>query len=112
MSEKLPDAPSTVQYEAKDTVGMVLMGSEEAEAAVQMLREQRPDLTITYDQCYYSIDGRGKIEIDLDELSDRMGREITVSDFLVIFSSFYGRVDMDEKRFGIYAELLGLEEPK
>lgn len=112
MSEKLPDDNRHVQYEAKDTVGMVLMGSEEAEAAVQMLREQRPDLTITYDECFYSIDGRGKIEIDLAELSDRMGREITVPDFLVVFSSFYGRVNMDEKRFGVYAEMLGLEDRK
>ncbi|MGH8007656.1 MAG: MmoB/DmpM family protein, partial [Candidatus Binatia bacterium] len=99
-------------YEAKDTVGMVLMGSEEAEAAVQMLREQRPDLTITYTDCFYSIDGRGKIEIDLAELSDRMGREITVQDFLVVFSTFYGRINMDEKCFGVYADMLGLEDPK
>jgi hypothetical protein len=112
MSEKPPEAPRRVQYEAKDTVGMVLMGSEEAEATVQMLREQRPDLTITYDQCYYSIDGRGKIEIDLVELGERLGREMTVPDFLVIFSSYYGRVDMEEKRFGVYAELLGLETPQ
>ncbi|MGH8010266.1 MAG: MmoB/DmpM family protein, partial [Candidatus Binatia bacterium] len=62
MSEQLPNDNKHVQYEAKDTVGMVLMGSEEAEAAVQMLREQRPDLTITYTDCFYSIDGRGKIE--------------------------------------------------
>ncbi|MGH7965176.1 MAG: MmoB/DmpM family protein, partial [Candidatus Binatia bacterium] len=57
-------------------------------------------------------DGRGKIEIDLAELSDRMGREITVQDFLVVFSTFYGRINMDEKCFGVYADMLGLEDPK
>jgi propane monooxygenase coupling protein len=103
MSEKL-------QYEAQDTVGMVLMGSEEAEVVVEMLREQRPDLTITHDECYYSIEGRGKIEIDLAEVSDRLGRDLDVSSFLVIMSSYYGRVKIEEGRFGVYAELLDLED--
>ncbi len=112
MNEKLPGDNRKLHYEAKDTVGMVLMGSEEAEVVVQMLREQRPDLTITHDQCYYSIDGWGKIEVDLAELSERLGRDIDVSDFLVVFSSYYGRVKVEEKRFGIYAELFDLEEPQ
>lgn len=102
MSEKL--------YEAQDTVGMVLMGSEEAEAAVEMLREKRPDLSITDDGCFYSISGTGNIEIDLDEMGERLGRDLTATDFQVVLSSFYGRVRFDEKRFGVYAELLDLEE--
>ena len=105
MEEKL-------RYEAKDTVGMVLMGSEEAEVVVEILREERPDLTITHDECYYSIEGRGKIEIDLVEVSERLGRDLNVPSFLVIMSSYYGRVKMDEQRFGIYADLLDLEEPQ
>jgi hypothetical protein len=96
-------------YEAQDTVGMVLMGSEEAEATVEMLREKRPDLAITDDGCFYSIAGTGNIEIDLQELGERLGRELTPTDFQVVLSSFYGRVRLDEKCFGVYAELLDLE---
>ena len=99
-----------LQYEAKDTVGMVLMGSEEAEVVVEMLREQRPDLTITNDGCYYSIEGRGKIEVDLVEVGERLGRDLSVSSFLVVMSSYYGRVRIEEQRFGIYADLLDLED--
>ncbi|MCS6927606.1 MAG: MmoB/DmpM family protein [Candidatus Binatia bacterium] len=98
-----------LHYEAKDTVGMVLMGSEEAKVIVDLLHEQRPDLTITDDGCYYSIEGKGKIEIDLDEVSERLGRELDVPSFLVIMSSFYGRVHVEERRFGVYAELLDLD---
>ncbi len=101
--------PEKLHYEAKDTVGMVLMGSEEAEVVVEMLREQRPDLTITHNDCYYSIEGRERIEIDLAEVSDRLGRDLDVSSFLVIMSSYYGRVKIEEQCFGIYAELLDLE---
>lgn len=103
MSEKL--------YEAQDTVGMVLMGSEEAEVVIEMLREQRPDLTIRDDGCFYSINGTGNIEIDLKEMSERLGREVTSTAFLIILSSYYGRINIEDGRLGVYAELIGLEEP-
>jgi hypothetical protein len=34
-----------------------------------------------------------------------------MSSFLVIMSSYYGRVNIEEERFGVYADLLDLEEP-
>lgn len=99
----------TLHYGAQDTVGMVLMGSEEAEVVVEMLREQRPDLTIIHNDCYYSIEGRGNIEIDLAEVGERLGRDLDMSSFLVVMSSYYGRVKIEEQRFGVYAELLDLD---
>jgi len=100
----------TLHYEAQDTVGMVLMGSEEAEVVVEMLREQRPDLIITHNDCYYSIEGRGNIEIDLAEVGERLGRDLEMSSFLVVMSSYYGRVNIEEQRFGVYADLLDLDD--
>jgi hypothetical protein len=100
----------TLQYQAQDTVGMVLMGSEEAEVVVEILREQRPDLTITHNDCYYSIEGRGNIEIDLAEVGERLGRDLEMSSFLVVMSSYYGRVKIEEQRFGVYADLLDLDD--
>jgi hypothetical protein len=100
----------TLQYQAQDTVGMVLMGSEEAEVVVEILREQRPDLTITHNDCYYSIEGCGNIEIDLAEVGERLGRDLEMSSFLVVMSSYYGRVKIEEQRFGVYAELLDLDD--
>jgi hypothetical protein len=95
---------------ARNTVGLVLMGSEEADVAVEMLREERPDLRITKTNCYYMIEGEGKIEIDVTEVGERLGRELDVPSFLVIMSSYYGRAQVDEQKFGVYAEMLQLEE--
>jgi hypothetical protein len=95
---------------ARDTVGMVLMGSEEADVAVEMLREERPDLRITKTNCYYMIEGEDKIEIDVREVGERLGKELDVPSFLVVMSSYYGRAQVEEHKFGVYAEMLQLED--
>jgi hypothetical protein len=95
---------------ARDTVGLVLMGSEEADVAVELLRTERPDLRISKTNCYYLIEGEGKIEIDVNEVGERLGRELDVPSFLVIMSSYYGRAQVDEHKFGVYSEMLQLED--
>ena len=94
---------------ARNTVGLVLMGSEEADVAVEMLREERPDLRITKTNCHYMIEGEEKNEIDVNEVGERLGRELDVPSFLVVMSSYYGRAQVDEQKFGVYAEMLQLE---
>ena len=98
------------KIEARNTVGIVLMGSEEADVAVKMLQEERPDLRITKTNCYYMIEGEDKIEIDVREVGERLGKDLDVPSFLVIMSSYYGRAQVDEHTFGVYAEMLQLEE--
>ena len=95
---------------ARDTVGLVLMGSEEADVAVEILQEERPDLRITKTNCYYMIEGEGKIEIDVNQVGERLGRALDVPSFLVVMSSYYGRAQVEGQKFGVYAELLQLEE--
>jgi hypothetical protein len=95
---------------ARDTVGIVLMGSEEADVAVEMLREERPDLRITKELTYYLIEGEGKIEIDVNAVGERLGRDLDVPSFLVVMSSYYGRAQVDDHKFGVYAEMLQLED--
>ena len=95
---------------ARDTVGMILMGSEEADVAVEMLREERPDLRITKTNCYWMIEGEGKIEVDVNAVGERLGRDLDVPSFLVVMSSYYGRAQVDEHMFGVYAEMLQLED--
>jgi hypothetical protein len=98
------------KIEARNTVGIILMGSEEADVAVAMLREERPDLRISKTNCYYMIEGEDKIEIDVRAVGERLGKDLDVPSFLVIMSSYYGRAQVDEHTFGVYAEMLQLEE--
>jgi propane monooxygenase coupling protein len=95
---------------ARDTVGMVLMGSEEADVAVEMLREERPDLRITKTNCYWMIEGEGKIEVDVNAVGERLGRDLDIPSFLVVMSSYYGRAQVSEHIFGVYSEMLQLED--
>ena len=97
------------KVEARNTVGLVLMGSEEADAAVEVLREKRPDLRITRTNCYYMIEGEDRIEIDVREVGERLGRDLDVPAFLVVMSSYYGRAQVGEDKFGVYSEMLQLE---
>ncbi len=45
------------------------------------------------------------------EVGERLGRDLSMSSFLLIMSSYYARVNIEEERFGVYADLLDLEEP-
>lgn len=94
----------------RNTVGLVLMGSEESDVAVEMLREEHPDLKITKELTYYLIEGEGKIEIDVERLSERLGRPLDVPSFLVIMTSYYGRAQVTDNTFGVYSEMLQLED--
>jgi methane monooxygenase regulatory protein B len=98
------------KIEARDTVGLVLMGSEEADVAVEMLREEHPNLRITKTNCYWMIEGEGKIEVDVTAVGERLGRDLDVPTFLVVMSSYYGRAQVTENTFGVYAEMLQLED--
>src|SRR5215211_2141587 len=98
------------KIEARDTVGLVLMGSEEADVAVEMLREEHPNLRITKTNCYWMIEGEGKIEVDVAAVGERLGRDLDVPTFLVVMSSYYGRAQVNEHTFGVYSEMLQLEE--
>lgn len=97
---------------ARNTVGLVLMGSEEADVVVEMLREERPDLHITKTNCYYMIEGEDKIEIDVNDVGERLGRPFDVPSFLVVMTSYYGRAQVEDQKFGVYAEMLQLEEKR
>jgi propane monooxygenase coupling protein len=98
------------KIEARETVGLVLMGSEEADVTVEMLREEQPNLRITKTNCYWMIEGEGKIEVDVNEIGERLGRDLDMATFLVVMTSYYGRVQVTNNIFGVYAEMLQMGE--
>jgi propane monooxygenase coupling protein len=90
----------------RDTVGISLIGSEETTAAIEMVREQMPDVKVTDNDIYFKVEGEGKLRFDMDELSVRIGRPYTVHDFLVNMTSYYGRIVINDGVVEIHSEIL------
>jgi propane monooxygenase coupling protein len=90
----------------RETVGISLIGSEETTAAIAMVREMMPDAVITDNDCYYKVEGEGKLVFDMEELGDRIGRDYTVHDFLVNMTSYYGRIVINDGVVEIHSEIL------
>jgi MmoB/DmpM family len=87
------------------TVGISLMGSAEADAAVELLREECPDARISFRGCYYKIERDDLLELDMDKLSEHLGRTVTTEMFLVTMSSYYGRMDRTNSKIQIFADI-------
>lgn len=90
----------------RDTVGISLIGSAETSVAVEMVQDEMPDASITDNDCFYKVERDGVLRFDMAELSDRLGREYTVHDFLVNMTSYYGRIVISDGAVEIYADIL------
>jgi hypothetical protein len=88
------------------TVGICLMGSTEADAAVELMREEFPDARISFRDCYYKIERDDLLEFDMNRLSDRLGHELTTEMFLVTMSTYYGRMVRSNDKIQIFADIL------
>jgi propane monooxygenase coupling protein len=85
-------------------VGISLMVSEETEAAVDMIRQEFPDATIDFRDCFYKIERDGHLAFDMDELSERVGRDVPTTIFLVNMSSYYGRINVSDSTVELFPE--------
>ena len=88
------------------TVGICLMGSAEADAAVELMREDYPDAQISFRDCYYKIERDDLLEFDMDKLSDRLGHDLTTEMFLVSMSTYYGRMVRSNDKIQIFADIV------
>ena len=92
--------------QVRDAVGISLIGSAETTVAIEMVAEEMPDATITDNDCYYKIEREGLLSFSMAELSERLGRDYTVHDFLVNMTSYYGRIVVSDASVDIYADIL------
>jgi propane monooxygenase coupling protein len=90
----------------RDTVGISLIGSAETAVAIEMVADEMPDAKISDHDCYYKIEREGLLSFDMANLSDRLGRDYTVHDFLVNMTSYYGRIVVNDSSVEIYADIL------
>src|SRR6266542_2835297 len=59
-----------------------------------------------YDKLWTRIERDGLLEFDMANLSERLGRELTVHDFLVNMTSYYGRIVVQDGLVQIHSEIL------
>ena len=98
--------PAKDLTQVRDVVGISLIGSAETSVAVEMVADEMPDAKITDNDCFYKIERKGLLSFSMAELSDRLGRDYGVHDFLVNMTSYYGRIVVSDASVDIYADIL------
>jgi propane monooxygenase coupling protein len=73
--------------------GVTMNDSVEARAIAELMAT-KPNIRVTYQPALIRIDGEGKIEFKMDEISEAMGRIITPYTFEISTSTHYGRMVM------------------
>ena len=72
----------------------VTMSDSVDSRAIAELMAGKPGIRVTYMPAMIRIDGEGKIEFNMDEIGEAIGREMTPHLFEVSTSTHYGRMVM------------------
>jgi len=91
----------------RDDVSLILMqGSPEAQATLDVLEDEDPNLVITDHDTFWKITSpTGRIVVDLRKVSEELGNEVSMSQWLVIMSSYIGRVKTDPYTFTLTSDV-------
>jgi hypothetical protein len=94
------------QIEANDDVGISLTAGEEADAIVDILREELGgQLRVTDCLTYLKLETSGQLEVHFAEVAEVLGHQFGLNDFQMIFSSYYGRPLILDDRIGVYSSM-------
>lgn len=94
--------------DAVSKVVMVLMKSPEADATLDVMREDHPQVAIQDAGPYWQLEHPNEIRVDLTRVGEELGEEIELSQWLVIMSSFVGRVETEPDSFLVTSDMLQL----
>jgi hypothetical protein len=95
--------------EGRRTIGIVLMKSEEAEATVDYVRETCPQVRVHDRNTFYLLEAEGTIRIPLAEVEQYLGKPLTMPGFLVVMSTYYGRVSTEDDAFVVTSDMSQLD---
>jgi propane monooxygenase coupling protein len=95
--------------EFKDTVshqcGVTMNDSVEARAIAELMGRKK-GITVTYMPAMIRIDGEGKIEFKMNEITEELGYEMTPYLFEISTSTHYGRMVMvDENTVVLFGDM-------
>jgi hypothetical protein len=94
----------------RETVGMSLMKSEEAEATIAYLADHFPDARIDDRGTFYRIEAERCLAVDVRKVSEYLGRDLLLRTFLVTVSTYFGRAQVEDDVFMISSEMLQLSD--
>ena len=90
-------------------VALVLQKSEEADATIDVLEADFPNVHIDDQGTYWLVRADNEIRVDMERVSQELGRPLTLSMWLVIMTSFVGRAAPGADYFMVTSEMLDLE---
>jgi len=97
------------EIEFKDTIshqcGVTMNDSVEARAIAEHMAEKK-GVTVTYQPALIRIDGEGTLTFEMEEISEILGKEMTVETFEVNTSTHFGRmVKVDDTTIRLYGNM-------
>ncbi|MCY0879594.1 MAG: MmoB/DmpM family protein [Firmicutes bacterium] len=104
--------PTKLTKEISHACGVTLNDSVQSRVIAEVMAK-KPQVTVTYYPAMIRIDGVGRLEFDMNELSEALGYEMTPALFEVETSTHYGRMVRFDDRvilFGNLEDALQYEE--
>ena len=95
--------PDWLEFTASHKCGVTMNDSVEGRAVAQVMGS-KPGVHITYFPAIIRIDGVKKLEFDLNEISDVLGRDLSPYDFQIEISTHYGRMALLDDRVLVFAD--------
>lgn len=95
--------PDWLKWSASHRCGITMNDSVEGRAVAHVM-EGKPGVTVTYFPAIIRIDGEKKLEFDLNEISDVLGRDLSPYDFQIEMSTHYGRMALLDDRVLVFAD--------
>ena len=84
----------TSTTEGSRVVGMSLMKSDEAVAALEYVQDHMPDVRTEDHGTYYRFETDHILQLDLTEVADYLGRDLAMRTFLGVLATYYGNIDV------------------
>lgn len=93
----------------RQTIGLVLMKSEEAQATVDYVASRCPQIRVQDRATFYLLETEGTIRIPLADVEEFLGKPLSMSRFLVCMTSYYGRARVEDDAFIVTSEMSQLD---
>ena len=87
-----------------DMCGVTMNDSVEGRIVAQIMQE-KPGVVVTYYPAMIRIDGHGKLEFSMKEISEALGRDMDPYTFQVEMSTHYGRMVLFDDRIVLFGKL-------